>query len=140
MALENLKHRLVYLAVRLLVCVIQALPLRFCQLFADWMSGLAWRRLRFRRTIIEGNLLHSFPTMTAAERDAIGQGMWSHLVLQVCEIAHTARKVHRTNWRRHIRLSGERELVTRLLEQRPLVLLSGHFGNFELAGLSLIHI
>ena len=134
MAHQKLKHWLTYIAVRLLVCNIQAIPLRLCRPFANTMAALTWRRLRFRRTVIDDNLRHAFPEMSAPERDAIGQGMWSHLVLQVCEIAHTARKVHRTNWRRHIRLSGERELVTRLLEQRPLVLLSGHFGNFELAG------
>jgi KDO2-lipid IV(A) lauroyltransferase len=134
MAYQKLKHWLTYIAVRLVVCIIQAIPLRLCQPFANWMAALTWRWLRFRRTVIDDNLRHAFPEMSAPERDAIGQGMWSHLVLQVCEIAHTARKVHRTNWRRHIRLSGERELVTRLLEQRPLVLLSGHFGNFELAG------
>lgn len=128
------KHWVTYLTVRVLVCVIQAVPLRCCHQFARFIAGLAWRLFRFRRQLIEDNLLHAFPTMTKQQRELIGLGMWTHLVLLVCEIAHTARKVHRTNWRQHISLSGERELVTMLLEARPLVLLSGHFGNFELAG------
>ena len=134
MTLHYLKHWLTYVAVRFCVCVLQAVPLRYCDQVAGWMSSLVWRRLRLRRSVIEDNLRHSFPSMNAEERDAIGCGMWQHLFLLVCEIAHTARKIHRTNWRQHIRLSGERELVTRLLQARPLVLLSGHFGNFELAG------
>ena len=34
-----------------------------------------------------------------AERQAIALGMWEHLLVMVCEIAHAPRKIHRTNWR-----------------------------------------
>jgi KDO2-lipid IV(A) lauroyltransferase len=52
----------------------------------------------------------------------------------VCEVAHIPRKIHNTNWRRHVTMHRKRELVARLLETRSNVLVTGHFGNFELAG------
>ncbi len=134
MRYQQAKHWLIYLLVRMAVCLIQALPLRWCHQFSKLLSLLAWRVFRFRRDLIDSNLKHAFPEMSADQRTTTALGMWTHLVLMVCEIAHTSRKIHRTNWRHHIRLSGDRQLVRLLLETRPLVLLTGHFGNFELAG------
>ena len=59
--------------------------------------------------------------------------MWEHLFLMVCEIAHAPRKVHETNWRRYFQFRGKREMVEILLDQRPTVFVSGHYGNFELS-------
>ena len=134
MGYQRTKHWLTYLVVRVLVCIIQSVPLRLCRHFSRIMATVAWRLVRFRRQLIDENIKHAFPSMSKQQRSATALGMWEHLALMICEIAHTSRKIHRTNWRRHIHLSGDRELVTRLLESRPLVLLTGHFGNFELAG------
>jgi KDO2-lipid IV(A) lauroyltransferase len=60
--------------------------------------------------------------------------MWRHLFLMVCEVAHAPRKIHETTWRDHVTLHGKRELVDRMLSRRANVLVSGHFGNFEMAG------
>jgi KDO2-lipid IV(A) lauroyltransferase len=60
--------------------------------------------------------------------------MWRHLILMIAEIAQTPRKVHETNWREHSHIVNQEEFVRTLLSGRPLVLISGHFGNFELGG------
>ena len=60
--------------------------------------------------------------------------MWRHLLLMVAEIAHAPRKLHRTNWRDHSQVPQMQTIVRRLLDERPLVILSGHLGNFELGG------
>ncbi|MEO2023172.1 MAG: lysophospholipid acyltransferase family protein [Pirellulaceae bacterium] len=134
MGYRQIKNWLTYLLVRMLICIIQSLPLRFCQRFSRFMAKLAWQGLRIRRQVIEENLRHAFPYLSQGQRDMIALDMWSHLCLMVCEIAHTARKIHRTNWRNHIRLKRARQLVGLLLSDRPTVLVSGHFGNFEVAG------
>jgi Kdo2-lipid IVA lauroyltransferase/acyltransferase len=59
--------------------------------------------------------------------------MWRHLVLMACEMVQVPRKVHETNWRRFVELRDPRTLTERLLSQRPAVLISGHYGNFEVA-------
>src|SRR5439155_14908573 len=45
--------------------------------------------------------------------------------------------LHLTNWKEHIDLVGGREIVDRLLSGRPLLLVSGHFGNWEMGGFAL---
>ena len=63
--------------------------------------------------------------------------MWDHLVLMLAEIAHAPRKVHRTNWRRHSHIPNMELISRRLLDARPVVMISGHIGNFEMGGYML---
>ena len=63
--------------------------------------------------------------------------MWEHLLVMVAEIAHAPRKVHRTNWRRHSRIPDIALMARRLLDSRPVVMISAHLGNFEMGGYML---
>jgi KDO2-lipid IV(A) lauroyltransferase len=124
----------VYIVVRLVVAVVQALPLPACEIGAGWLATLFGRVLRMRRDIVEENLQTAFPDLSPSERDAITWQMWRHLFLMAAEIAHTPRKVHETNWRDHSQIVNVELFVRTLLSGRPLVLISAHFGNFELGG------
>jgi Kdo2-lipid IVA lauroyltransferase/acyltransferase len=123
-----------YLIVRIFVALIQALPLSVCERFAELSATLMGRVFRVRGHVVDKNLRIAFPNMTAAERDAITWEMWRHLVLMIAEIAQTPRKVHETNWKEHSHIVDQELFVRTLLSGRPLVLISGHFGNFELGG------
>jgi KDO2-lipid IV(A) lauroyltransferase len=59
--------------------------------------------------------------------------MWRHLFLMIFEIANAPRKIHRTNWRNHFTVKNNRALMELMLGARPIVMVSGHFGNFEMA-------
>jgi KDO2-lipid IV(A) lauroyltransferase len=99
--------------------------------------GLAWLLgdvVKLRGRVVEDNLVHAFPEMSAAERRRLIRGMWEHLLVMVVEIAHAPRKIHETNWRDFIRLRGEAPLLRLLLEDRPTLVTTAHFGNFEAAG------
>ena len=124
----------VYLFVRLFIAVVQAVPLAVCERGAELLATLFGRVLRIRATIVEENLRIAFPNLTADEREAITWQMWRHLFLMIAEIAHTPRKVHETNWKEHSHIVNQELFVRTLLSGRPLVLISAHFGNFELGG------
>lgn len=127
-------HYLVYLLVRTVFCVIQTLPLTWCDRLASGMAYLLQKVVRFRAAVIRENLSHALPGRSAEEYDQIAFDMWRHLVLMACEIALAPRLIHDTNWRRYFSIADRRPLVSALLDQRPLVLVAGHFGNFELGG------
>lgn len=132
--LRNAAHFGVYLLVRVAIAVIQALPLSTCEKFAGVMATLLSRVIRARGHVVDKNLRIAFPEMAAAQRDEITWQMWRHLILMIAEIAQTPRKVHETNWREHSHIVNQEQFVRTLLSGRPLVLISGHFGNFELGG------
>jgi KDO2-lipid IV(A) lauroyltransferase len=124
----------VYVAVRLLIAVVQALPLDVCERWSGRMATLLSRILGIRRHVIEENLRIAFPERTAEQRAAIAWQMWRHLFLMIAEIAQTPRKIHETNWKEHSLIVNQELFVRTLLSGRPLVLISAHFGNFELGG------
>jgi Kdo2-lipid IVA lauroyltransferase/acyltransferase len=123
-----------YVAVRVVVCVIQAVPLAACDAWAGRLAWALWNVVPLRRGVVDDNLKVAFPHLDAAGRREIGIGMWKHLLLMLAEIAHAPRKIHRANWRDHLAMPQMALMVRRLLDRRPVVIISGHLGNFEMGG------
>jgi KDO2-lipid IV(A) lauroyltransferase len=129
-----LTNWLVYLAVRLFVCIVQSLRIETCAVLAQLISVVAVDLVRIRQNVVDDNLRHVFPSLSSQGRLELSRAMWEHLVLMACETAHAPRKIHRTNWYRHVQIARKHELVRHLLDTRPTLMVSGHFGNFELGG------
>jgi KDO2-lipid IV(A) lauroyltransferase len=125
---------LVYLAVRVFLCILQTLQMPTCHRVARWLAWLATDILHVRREVIDGNLQQIFPGMEVHQRRDLARAMWEHLFIMICEIAHAPRKIHRTNWRRYFSMHQNREMMEFFLDPRPTIVVSGHFGNFEMAG------
>jgi Kdo2-lipid IVA lauroyltransferase/acyltransferase len=134
MSLRTACDYLVYLVVRILIGLVQAVPL---EMGVSVARGLAWLfcdALKIRGKVVDENLRHAFPTLSAAARHRLARQMWEHLFLLVLEVAQTPRKIHETNWREYVKLENDDYLVRLLLEKKPLMLVSGHLGNFEVGG------
>src|SRR5262245_34604376 len=128
----------VYLVVRIAVCLIQALPPMAARRLADGLARLAYGvNLRHRLVAME-NLSHAFPGgMEAGDLDEVVRGVYRHFCTLLIEIVRLPRELHVENWRRHLELKGGRQLVSVLLSRRPVMVVTGHFGNWELAGYAL---
>jgi KDO2-lipid IV(A) lauroyltransferase len=135
--LTNLVHYLVYLAVRILICIVQAVPIDLGARLARQCAWLFHSVLRVREKVVDENLALALPHLSPAERRDLALRMWEHLFLLVMEIAHVPRKIHETNWRQHITLVGVPPIMRALISSRPLIVVTGHFGNFELGGFAL---
>lgn len=123
-----------YVAIRLLIAIVQALPLDVCQRATKPFVWLAADLLRIRGRVIRENLQLAFPQLSKQQIETLVRLQWQHLFLMIVEIAHAQRKVHLTNWRQHVRFRGKPSMVRQLLSGRPVVLISGHFGSFEVGG------
>ncbi len=135
--LTNLGHYAVFLLVRVFVCFLQAVRIENCQRMARGLAWLMTSVLEFRRQLIDENLQHAFPHMSPPARCRLRRRMWEHLFLMLAEIAHFPRKVHDTNWRDYMQFKNEAWMMRELFSNRPRVFVSGHFGNFEVAGYTL---
>jgi KDO2-lipid IV(A) lauroyltransferase len=91
-----------------------------------------WTTLRHDPT--NRNLELVYGKLTEVQKSTLRRKMWHHLLLMVCEIAHAPRKIHRTNWREHFYMPQKNEVFRTMMDPRPTVLVTGHFGNFEVAG------
>jgi Kdo2-lipid IVA lauroyltransferase/acyltransferase len=125
---------LVYLVVRILICIVQAMRIETGRRLGCALARLFCDVLQIRAGVVDDNLAHAFPEWSPAERLRLARRMWDHLFLMVLEVAHTPRKIHQTNWRDHVRLTNADALVRLLLDDRPVLIVAAHLGNFEVGG------
>lgn len=128
---------LAYFAMRILLSIFQACTLSGCQAFARALSYLAYDWLRLRKKVTDKNIETAFPGISTSERRRIAIAMWENLVLMICEIAHANRKIHQSNWRKFISIPDRERVVELLLRDQPVVFVSGHYGNFEMASFAM---
>jgi KDO2-lipid IV(A) lauroyltransferase len=125
----------VYLVVRMIVAFAQMLTIRQSYALA---RGLAWIMYtvdtRHREVGLE-NLKHAFgDELDDDQRDAIVRGVYEHFCRMIMEMLHLPRKIHLENWRDHVQLVGQGELLERLMDDEAMIFLTGHYGNWEMAG------
>jgi KDO2-lipid IV(A) lauroyltransferase len=127
---------LVYLLVRILVCVIQMLSFRTAYSLASGLAWIIYHVDKRHRMVAHENLLHAFPERCAdpAVRDALVRAVYRHFCTLLVEIMLAPRKLHPNNWRRFLELPHGYEQVDHLLSGRPLLIVTGHFGNWEVSG------
>ncbi len=126
-----------YVVVRSLVCFVQILPYDMGDSISRTIAALASGPLRIRHSTTEQNLRSVFPNATAEQRKQLNFAMWHHLILMVCEIAWAQRRLHLTNWNQHVAFKNNRTILRACLSKRPAVMVTGHFGNFEIGGYTM---
>ena len=131
---QQLIDFVVYVVVRILICVAQAMRMETGHRLARTLAWLFCDVLHVRGAVVDDNLAHAFPELSPADRSRLARQMWEHLFLLVIEVAHTPRKIHETNWRDHVCLTNEVDLVRVLLDDRPTLIVTAHLGNFEVGG------
>jgi KDO2-lipid IV(A) lauroyltransferase len=125
----------VYLGVRLIVGIAQALSTEQSYALARLIGGVLYRFDRRHRTVGLENLQHAFgDRYNSAQRDAIIRGVYRHFATMLMEILQIPRKMHLETWRRRIVLNGHVPIVGRLLAGGPVIMVTGHFGNWEMGG------
>jgi KDO2-lipid IV(A) lauroyltransferase len=125
----------VYILVRLIVCVLESLPYGAAGRVADGLAWLLYRLDRRHRLVADDNLRHAFPgRYSEAERDGLVRAVYRHFCGLLIDIIQTPRRLTPANWRRHVEFTQSRVLIDRLVSDRPLMMVTGHFGNWEVGG------
>jgi KDO2-lipid IV(A) lauroyltransferase len=128
---------LVYLTVRLLICVAQALPFSVACSFADRLAWLLYHLDKRHRLVALDNLRHAFQdTYTEAELDHLVRRVYRHFCTMIMEILFLPRIVHNGNWRACLRYRSDEEarrMVELWISGRPVLMATGHFGNWEVS-------
>lgn len=127
----------VYLAIRAVVCIVQTVPPAIALWVADRIAGLLHRFVLSRRRIALDNLVAAFPELTTdpSRADALVRAMYRHFIRAVVEALVLKRKLHVTNWRSFLDLYPAVGLPRAMLNpDRAALLVSAHFGNWELVG------
>lgn len=134
---RKLRHLLEYLVFRTLVCIVAACSPKA---FASLSHGLAWifcnvlPKKMTRDAIARVNLRQAFgDRYSEKDLDRIIFGMWEHLFRLVGEIVHLSRKLRLKNVVPACDFRNRDMVVSALVSGRPVMVVSGHFGNWEMA-------
>ncbi|MFO0892040.1 MAG: lysophospholipid acyltransferase family protein [Isosphaeraceae bacterium] len=126
---------LVYLTVRLTVACAQRLSMAQSYALAKGLAWLMYTVDRRHRLVGIENLAQAFGDRYDDDRrDAIVRGVYLHFCMMIMEILHIPRRIHLKNWRSYVRLVGHEPVLDRLISGGPIILLTGHYGNWEMAG------
>lgn len=123
-----------YSLVRILVSVIQVMPLDMGDAICRALATLLTSRISIRRRTTDENFKLIFPDATPGQLARLRWEMWHSLLLTTCEVAWASRRLHRCNWSKHVKYSGNRSILEKLLSPRASLMVTGHYGNFEVSG------
>jgi len=83
------------------------------------------------------NLRASFPEKSEAELAEIAERSMQHFISLVMDVLFTTRMINLETWHRHTRLCNMGEALKVLLRGRGAIVLTGHYGNWEILGYTL---
>ncbi|QJW95645.1 lysophospholipid acyltransferase family protein [Frigoriglobus tundricola] len=128
-----------YLAVRALLAVAQMATPRVAYAVADGVAWFVYTFVRSRRRVALENVRAAFPELAAdpGAADRIVRGMFRHLIRVIVELLWLPRKLHIGNWRKHLALPECDRMLPLMLDERPVLAVTAHFGNWEMIGCAL---
>ena len=83
------------------------------------------------------NLRRSFPNWPEQRVEACAKASMQHLVRFAFEMLYTPRLIHDSNWPDRLQTGRLGEALTVLNSGKPAILVTGHFGNFEMLSYAL---
>ncbi|MDB5353658.1 MAG: Lipid biosynthesis acyltransferase [Phycisphaerales bacterium] len=135
---NDLLDRLTYVALRLVSMALHCFPVDTNLRTAKVIGELLYRFDRRHRERAVGNLRRSFPDFPDRQLHALARRSMQQLVMLAVEVLFTTRLIRLDTWARHCRLENFRQTLELLLSrERGLIMLTGHYGNWEILGYAL---
>ncbi len=135
------KHRYdypAYVALRLFYAIVHMFPIDMNLRTARLLGDLWFRISRRHRERALENLRRSFGhELTEAELLRLTRRSMQQMAMMAMEVLFEPRLISEWTWPRHIRLRGLTDALRVLLKGRGCILLTGHYGNWELVGFAL---
>lgn len=124
-----------YLAVRVFAMFVHMFPVERNYRTARWLGEILWRVDRRHRRIAREHLRLSFPDWPQDRIDRVARRSMHNMAYLAVEVMFTPKLITPTTWKRHVRLVNMAENLRLLIRrQSGLIVLSGHFGNWEIPG------
>ena len=132
---NDLIDRLQYVALRFVSMCLHCFPvnanLKVAKMLGDWL----YRLDRKHRERALANLRRSFPDMSEKEREHLARRSMQEIPMLGVEVLFTTRLVKIDTWAKYIELDHLREALSLLMaKDRGVILLTAHYGNFEILG------
>lgn len=102
--------------------------------------GRGFSKLPFNRKQLDrckDRIRFAFPDWDEDRVAHVAQGVWGHLFQLGAEMLYTPRLISTDSWHRHASFGQASEAFAEVLANRPVILITGHFGNWEMMGYTM---
>ncbi|HOB75810.1 MAG TPA: lysophospholipid acyltransferase family protein [Phycisphaerae bacterium] len=129
---------LIYCGIRLVGMAFQMFPINVNLRTARWMGSI-WYRLmrRHRERAFEHLRLAYGNELSQADRERIALASMQQMTMLAVETLFTPRLINEWTWPRYVRLKNLGPAADVLLSRRGAILVTGHYGSWELLGFTL---
>ena len=132
---SDLIDRLQYWALRLVSMLLHCWPVNANLRTACLLGDIAYLVDRKHRQRAIANLSRSFPEKSPQEIRQLARRSMREVFMLFVEVLFTARLIHIDTWARYVKMENFAETLELLLRGGGgLILLSAHYGNFEILG------
>lgn len=132
---NDLIDRLQYIGLRLVSMALHCWPVELNLQVAKSLGNLIYAIDRKHRDRALGNLRRSFPDMPEKQREMLARRSMQQLFMLFVEVLFTTRLVRVDTFTQYIELDNFRDTLQLLLRKNQgLIMLTGHFGNWEILG------
>jgi KDO2-lipid IV(A) lauroyltransferase len=131
---NDLIDRLQYMGLRMVSMCMHCWPVDLNLLIARFLGDIVYRLDRKHRERAIQNLVRSFPDMPRARVENLARRSMQNLFMFFVEVLFTTRLIRIDTWKRYVELRDFQRVLDLLLRQETgLIMLTGHFGNFEIS-------
>jgi KDO2-lipid IV(A) lauroyltransferase len=129
---------LTYLGVRLAAMIFQMFPINANLRTARLMGWIWYRTMRRHRERAREHLRAAFgSSLSDCEIERLTLGSMQQMTMMAMEALFTPRLLNEWTWPRYVRLRNLAPAADVLISRRGAILLTGHYGNWELIGYAL---
>jgi KDO2-lipid IV(A) lauroyltransferase len=124
-----------YLALRLVAAALHCFPVDTNLRTAKLVGSALYRIDKRHRDRALGNLRRSFPDMSPRRRERMAERSMQQLVMLGIEVLFTTRLIRLDTYSRYVELHNFAETLKLMVRgDRGLIMLTGHYGNWEVLG------
>jgi KDO2-lipid IV(A) lauroyltransferase len=123
-----------YLALRVVIVFLSLFDIETNLDTACFLGRLLWKHYHRGRKRALDNLRASFPDRSEQWIRQTGRRSFEHLAMLAIDVLFTPRLVKKYNWRDYSRYTNAERAKWLMQEGRGLLLVTAHYGNFEITG------
>ncbi len=132
---SDLIDRLQYAALRLASMLLHCWPVNANLKTAKLLGDLLYRLDKRHRERALANVRRSFPDLTDRQRQHLARRSMQEIPMLGVEVLFTTRLVRLETWTRYVELQNFSDTLALLMRKdQGLILLTAHYGNFEILG------
>jgi KDO2-lipid IV(A) lauroyltransferase len=128
------KDWLAYIALRLLVSFLYLFNVETNLRTARFLGRLLWKYYHRGRQRALDNLRASFPEKDEQWIQQTGKRSFEHIAMLAVDVFFTSKLVRKDNWRDYSCYKNAEQTKWMMKEEKGLLLVTGHYGNFEIIG------